>query len=207
MKLVETHGLAHDLEVGLGEVYQETNAFPPKLRLAMGVCGVVSVAIAEHLGQRGVDAYPVISTPELDVDPHRQHVFVLVEGEQRTVLDATYFELLDLAGLSPAYVFQSRRNVYPRQKIATFVLGEEQPFVDGLTTTLRTFMDNYKPVKKLPFMRLGEFKDMTNAQIEARLGEVWNPANLSRFEPLEGTLRVGKELAEYIDRQHLKLVA
>jgi len=207
MKLVETKKFARDLEIGLGEVYQETNAFPAKLRLAMGVCGVVSVAIAEHLEQRGFDAQAIISKPELDVDPSRQHVFVMVDGDERTILDATYFELLDLAGLSPAYAFQSRRDVFPQQKIATFTLGQEQPFIDGLTVTARTFMENYVAVKRMPWMRLGEFNGMTDAQIAARFGEVWNPANFSRFAPSEGTAAVGKELANYIDPRHVQLVA
>ncbi|MBC7459191.1 hypothetical protein H7200_00540 [Candidatus Saccharibacteria bacterium] len=50
MKLIETESLEANLEKGLGESHRLFKGFYSKLRLRTeGVCGIASLAIAEHL--------------------------------------------------------------------------------------------------------------------------------------------------------------
>ena len=210
MKLVETEVLARDLEQGLGEIYEGTRAFPPALRLRMGVCAVTSIAIAEHLLERGELAQVIVSRPNLDIDPDLEHVMVLTlhEGEIG-VIDPTYTQFLKYAGLDPNYVFHGGIDAFPDAKIASFTTEQEQPVVTQLSLISEYFMKRYTPIEDGFYVsgRSMGFEGMDDVMMEARLSEIWNPLNWRNYAPTSETLDAGKRLSRFILPGHVKLVA
>jgi hypothetical protein len=210
MKLVETDALVTDLEYGLGEVDEHTRAFPASLRLRTGVCALTSIAIADHLLERGVLAHVIVSRPNLDIGPELQHAMVLAHHEGQTgVIDPTYTQFLKYAGLDPSYVVHGGLDAYPTDKIASFNANEDHKVVTQLSLITEYFMKRYKPIANFPYTsgRSMRFEGMNDEQVEARLSEIWNPANWRHFEPSERTLDAGKNLSRFILPGHVKLVA
>jgi len=204
MKLVETESLAADLEVGLGEVHWLLGGINREARLGMAVCGIVSVALSEALAAQEIEHELVISKPKLDVDPDKEHVFVLLKDD--TIIDATYAQFYEYAGLNPGYISMSgRTRFFPHEKIATFPIGEHQKLVTQMSLRARYFMDHYEPVNELAFQRI-DFKDLDEEQIAEQYAQIWEPDNIELFIPSDPTSEAGKRLADFILPEHVKLV-
>jgi hypothetical protein len=207
MKLVETGPLADDLETGLGEVHWLLGGINKNARLGMAVCGIVSVALSEILKSQAIHHELVLSKPKLDVDIEKEHVFVVIDdGRDGTVVDATYAQFYDYAGLTPAYVSMSGRSrFFPHEKIASFTVGKHHAIVQQMSLRARYFMNHYEPVDGI-YPRI-DFKDLDEEQIAEQYARIWTPENLKPFTPTEATVGAGKKLAEFILPEHVKLVA
>ncbi len=207
MKLVETAQLAGDLEKGLGEVHWAMKGIYPWLRLRTSVGAVTSLAVSQILREQGYNVELVVSQPELFIDPEMQHVIPVVhENGVDTIIDSTYSQFLEYAGLYFGYVMFGGKNDYPEEKITSFEVGEAQKVVTRLSLLARYVMDHYEPVDEMPFPRI-EFLGFTDEQIEATLAAIWNPDNFVEFTPSNDTLEASKKLAEFIVPEHIKLVA
>ena len=208
MKLIETAPLAQDLERGLGEVHPLLAGINSEARLGMAVCGIVSVALSETLTKKDVDHELVISKPQLEVDPHKEHVFVVVkEGGDETVIDATYAQFYDYAGVSPGFLSMSGRSRFNfSEKIISFPLGAHDKVVERMSLQAKYFVNHYVPTDELPFQRI-DFKDMDEDEIAGNYARIWEPERLEPFVPTDFTRQAGEKLASFIVAEHVKLVA
>jgi len=207
MKLVETEPLAQDLEKGLGEVHWLMKSIYPWLRLRMSVCAITSIAVSERLREQGHDVELFVSQPKLDIDPTMRHVIPVVHQDGTdTVIDSTYSQFLEYAGLHSGYVMLGGKDSYPTEKIAAFELGRSEEIVTRLSLVSRQVMDHYEPIDDIPYPVI-EFTHLNDEEIEANLAEIWNPNNFSEFIPTDETAQVGKKLASFILPQHVNLVA
>jgi len=206
MKLTHAEALAADIEHGLGEVDWMSRSLPSRLRLSQNICGIVSIALSEQLRQQGYDVELVLSVPEIKADPLMQHVVPVVHHEGiDTIIDATYTQFLEFAGLHPGYVMFGGEDSYPDGKIVTFEVGSSEDVVTQLTTLSRQVMNNYKLIPEVyPSM---EFKHFNNNEIAAQLTQIWNPDNFTEFTPRVETTQVGQKLASFILPEHVHLVA
>jgi hypothetical protein len=208
MKLVETGPLAKDLEIGLGEVHWLLGGINKDARLGMAVCGIVSIALSHTLSSQGIEHELVISKPNLDVDPDKEHVFLVLEdGNSGTIIDATYAQFYDYAGLNPGYISMSGRSrFFPHEKIVSFPVGEHQRLVQQMSLQARYFINHYEPVDDLSFQKI-DFKDFDEDQIAEQYSRIWMPENIEHFVPTVQTEEAGKRLAAFIVPGHVKLVA
>ena len=144
----------------------------------MGVCGLVSAAIAERIE----GAQIMVSKPGIPAAPTMEHAVTVFEREgERFVIDASYTQFLAFAGLSEGYVHFGGVDTFPKDKIAVFKLGEHSEVVDQLVAHARVALDTYVAPDEKWYNSNMEFKAMDDAQIRAQYTEIWSPAN---FHPL-----------------------
>lgn len=189
--------MAESLERGLGEMDpQLLAAFHPRDRLAVGVCGIVSVAISHYLSEHDVHNRMVLSNPQLDIDPDLRHAaVVLEEGGADTIIDATYTQFYGYAGLSPA--LKAELPQFPRKKIVQFPLGEHQQLVQNMSEQASGLITHLGG-QRSPQHRAPEFTGMNRHQIASILDSIWSPENLTSFQPSFETMEAGKHLARFI---------
>lgn len=210
LELAQPDKLAEDLEKGLGEIHWLTKAFEPSLRLRMeGVCGITSIAIAEHFKRQGHEVDLVISDPKLDLDQGMRHVMpiVRVDGHEATI-DANYSSFLTYAGLTPGYVMFNQFDYFPESKIEIIRDGKNEALVRKMSEAALRFMPHFQYMEEMN-LRIPQFMepDVDESVVNATYAAIWDPAYFDTYRPSEETLAAGKRLAEYVMPEHVRLIA
>jgi hypothetical protein len=204
MRLANEELLASSLEEGLGEIDWLCERINPHMRLRMvGVCGLVSAAIAEHIeGSR-----LVVSQPELSVDPTMNHVVAIVPtDENQLMIDASYTQFLSYAGLTPGYIHHGGVDTFPKEKIAAFEYGRQHNVVKQLTRSARIAIDGYVAPDDKYYNPRVEFKSFTDDEIHEQYDAIWNPKFFTDFSISHEQKVLAERLASYIPSHALELV-
>lgn len=206
MRLQSPDRLAEDIEAGLGELHWLYDRIEPSMRLrSEGVCGVASLAVAQHFRQQGRDVELIISSPRVWVDEEMRHVFPLVRSEQSDLaLDLSFTQFLSYAGMSPGYVANGGEDLFPELKFAHIHDGDASAYVDIMTTIALDSMSRYEAPD--PWFRAYEFEGMNEQEIRATYAAIWDPAYFDVYRPSARTLEAGRQLAALILPEHARLV-
>ncbi len=206
MELADKDGVTTNLERGLGEIHWVANGFYPSLRLRMPVCGLVSIALADRLVENGYDTELVISSPGVPRDEEKQHVMPLVHYKgQNVLIDATYSQFMEYAGLTPGYVMFGGQDLYPKEKIRLIEFGESGEAAAHLQSASQYFLDNREPIAEIDWKR-NVFDNVSEDEQRARLRAIWNEENFDTFTPDKQTIEAGRKLAQFITAEQVQLV-
>ncbi len=205
MRLENPELLASSLEDALGEYHWVSKNTDPHMRLRdVGVCGLVSAAIAENID----GATLKLSRPKITRDPTMRHLVASVphEGED-VIIDASYTQFLVYAGLTPGYIVYGGADTFPEQKIATFKLGEHHETVLQLARHARIAIDTYeRPADKYYNPNGGIFKQYSDEAIIHEYNKIWLPSNLEDFSVPTGETAKVRAIAARIPAEALRIV-
>lgn len=208
MRLHDEPGLARDLETGLGEFHWLAAAYPPSLRLRLTVCGLSTLALVEAMRLNGMDAEPIISTPNIPSDPGASHVFARLSiGNEAYLIDPTYSQFLDMTGLSPGYVVFGGEDLFPSQKVEVFKEEERHRIAAILAQAAVHFRMVRVPLSELQNSTY-RMNEHTYDEMIEEFSEIWNPDHFDTFESSEAEMKaIIPRFAQMILPEHVRLVA
>lgn len=208
MKVSQETQLASQLEMGLGEYHWLAAAYDPSLRLRLSVCGMTTLALVNALQRDGFNAQAIISHPKIPSDTDMRHVFAQVEQHGETyIVDPTYSQFLDLAGLSPGYVVFGGEDAFPEKKIEVFKPEDRQRVAEVLARTAISFRMIRKPIDELQYATY-PMEDYTYDEMVEEFSEIWNPMYFDPFVSNEPEMvKIVPKLASKITTEHIRLVA
>ncbi len=204
MRLENPELLASSLEAALGEVHWVLGSLNPRMRLRMGVCGLVSAAIAETID----GATLKLSQPYSTVEPDMKHVVVAAPYQgQEVIIDASYTQFLGYAGLTPGSIACGGADTFPEQKIALFKLGEHHEMVLKLARHARTAIATYRQPADKYYIPTGvPFKDFSDEEIIHEYSKIWLPSNLHDHVVPEDEMEMPRAIAACIPAEALRIV-
>ncbi|HJM04690.1 MAG TPA: hypothetical protein QF549_03625 [Candidatus Saccharimonadaceae bacterium] len=207
MRFANERGLAASLEAALGNHHPLASAFDASLRLRMGMCGSVSVAVADALRRTGIYAETVHSKPMSAFDPDYEHVMVRATYEGDSwLIDPTYSQFLRDVGLSAGYVFHGGQDLFPEMKVAVVRSGEGHHVAARLADAAEDFRRQREPIEALAHAPYA-LRESSHSDLFEAWEPFWNPVHFERHTFDDDNVMIeGLKMGRYIVPHHIQLV-
>lgn len=197
---VDKAKLAQGLEDGF--CGNESSKFKDTL-LRLPFCGVMSTAVKIYLDQKGLDS-ELVSCSQTGSDSRfmqDEHVFVAIKNESSenpTIVDPTYSQFLNDAGLGIEYQSFTRDEIYPKDKVEVFSLQDRQLVAGKMADCAIRFRECDKPSILDDTRPIDGMADLSKEQIAEQFASIWNPDNFHPFSPDQLTYQKASKIAEHI---------
>ncbi|HUD03415.1 MAG TPA: hypothetical protein VMR51_01385 [Patescibacteria group bacterium] len=204
---IDNERLAVNLEKGIGYVDKRFGAigWPEKYRLRVPYCGLTSVATHEYFKSLRVPSTVLYGKIDTGVGEEIEHCVNQIDLDgNRYVIDCTYSQFLNLAGLIPGHAMLIGNEVYPDARVEVFYPEESHNVADKLAKAAFKFQNyNKHPASKFG-NDLGD-GPLSDATYETSLSVYEKIFDLSLYAPKvdfhETTLKAGLALSCFIGKR------